>query len=739
MTTYIAVADSPRLGGSLFAMASAAKPAAPVGKRAKVGVKTPCGDLLLDLDLDQPLFTIVEYVCQEVGITEPDLYAIKYDGSEVYIFDANRQDIRNGDMLQLVRMPMNRNEVIEKLSSGTPDEKAEALQALLILAADPDSAVKFIAREGHKSIVSWIEVGVYKGNLLCRAIQCLQGLIDQSLVTWDIFSNKCLSRILKETNSANGTEWNNVEVFLSALECVVTSNPAAYETVFMGMPWERYAVLMQEGSVVVMRNCIMLLNALFAQGSPGNRDALKNAISNWKIKSVVWTRLKNYGQVDSELAHALHVFQAQMLGLYERLRNARVDTADLALNGKVDILLKLAQSGLKSDDARYKQLDFKRRLSVHHTAMGLEDVRVPLKDFAKPAGRLAIENLLYFADKYNLSFTTAIQENLFSSSEHMCPLVESSILLTELLCRVFRVGEPAGDEKTFLLMYFSHECFFEEVFSVCMLLVFKTWREMKASKTSIRKVFGIVNQQIVRALKLNPHCLDINSFRTTLSSLPYSEIVKQLQRENDERKASERQSRAVNQLRDSFRAEIISLVNENRINVLCNGSRFQKYGAKGNRIKDGYVFVKLSHNLKALHYGDCNATCDDVDIEELPESIAVSDIEMINTGASCPHARKAARQIVDLAFSIVICNDGQPLNLVAPNAKVLNRWLDGLNVLMGNAANSIEARGDMGILLDMEVRLRLLETEGIHIPETPPPIPPPPSNFDFSSRFFGSL
>ncbi|KAH7936628.1 hypothetical protein HPB49_001703 [Dermacentor silvarum] len=112
---------------------------------------------------------------------------------------------------------------------------------------------------------------------------------------------------------------------------------------------------------------------------------------------------------------------------------------------------------------------------------------------------------------------------------------------------------------------------------------------------------------------------------------------------------------------------------------------------------------------------------------------------MINTGTSCPQARKATRQIVDLAFSIVVCGDGQPLNLVAPNAKVLNRWLDGLDVLLGNTASSIEARGDMGILLDMEVRLRLLETEGIHIPETPPPVPPPPSNFDFSSRFFGSL
>ncbi|KAL3220093.1 hypothetical protein MRX96_005490 [Rhipicephalus microplus] len=210
-------------------------------------------------------------------------------------------------------------------------------------------------------------------------------------------------------------------------------------------------------------------------------------------------------------------------------------------------------------------------------------------------------------------------------------------------------------------MYFSHECFFEEVFSVCMLLVFKTWREMKASQDEHPQ--GLRHCEpadCAGAQAQSPHCLDINSFRTTLSSLPYSEIVKQLQRENDERKASERQSRAVNQLRDSFRAEIISLVNENRINVLCKGSRFQKYGAKGNRIKDGYVFVKLSHNLKALHYGDCNATCDDVDI------------------------RRAAREY---------------------------RGVGHRNDQHGASTS----------------------------PRRPLQYPPPPSNFDFSSRFFGSL
>ncbi|KAK8760026.1 hypothetical protein V5799_028706 [Amblyomma americanum] len=709
------------------------------GKRVKVGVKTPRGDQLLDLDLGLPLATIIDDVCRRACIGNPEYYAVKYDGSEVYVFDANKSDIRNGDMLQLVQMPMNRNEVAEKLSSGTPEEKEDALRTLLILVSDPDSAIKFIANDGHKSILNCIESGFCKRWVLRYALQCLQGFIDHGLISWDVLSNKSLSRILKETNCSSGTSWNCVKVFLRVLAAVVTSNASAYETVFMGMPWERYALLMQDGSVEVMRNCIMLLNALFAQGNSSHRDALKNAISNWKIKSVVWMRLTNYGQVDADLARALHVFQAQLLGLYERLWKASVDPEDLALNGKIDFLLKLGEAGFTSDDTRYKTLSTRRRLSNCYRAMGIECVESPLRDFAKPGGRLAIENLLYFAEKYNLSFTTAIHENLFSSPEHMCPLVESSIMLTRLLCHVFGIGQPAGDDGTFLLMYFSHESFFEEVFSVCMLLVFKTWREMKASVAFVNKVFAVVYVQITRALKLNPHCSDINAFRTTLSSLPYSEILKLQQRENDERKAFERQSRAVSQLRDSLRADIVALVNENRLNVLRRGARFQKCGAKGNRVKDCYVFVKLSPNLKTFHYGDCSALCEDVDIEELSETIQVSDIETINTGTSCPQARKAPRAVVDLAFSIVVCDDGQPLNLVATSTKVFNRWLDGLAVLMGNTASSIDARGDMGILLDMEVRLRLLETEGIPIPETPPPIPPPPSNFDFASKYLGGM
>ena len=46
------------------------------------------------------------------------------------------------------------------------------------------------------------------------------------------------------------------------------------------------------------------------------------------------------------------------------------------------------------------------------------------------------------------------------------------------------------------------------------------------------------------------------------------------------------------------------------------------------------------------------------------------------------------------------------------------------------------AEEDLDTLLHMEIKLRLLEIEGIpEIPQEAPPIPPLPDNFDFSTLF----
>lgn len=44
------------------------------------------------------------------------------------------------------------------------------------------------------------------------------------------------------------------------------------------------------------------------------------------------------------------------------------------------------------------------------------------------------------------------------------------------------------------------------------------------------------------------------------------------------------------------------------------------------------------------------------------------------------------------------------------------------------------AKTDLEVLLHMEIKLRLLDIEGVpEIPQEPPEIPPLPQNFDFSA------
>lgn len=49
---------------------------------------------------------------------------------------------------------------------------------------------------------------------------------------------------------------------------------------------------------------------------------------------------------------------------------------------------------------------------------------------------------------------------------------------------------------------------------------------------------------------------------------------------------------------------------------------------------------------------------------------------------------------------------------------------------------SEDMKHDLETLLSMEVKLRLLDTEGIRIPDAPPPIPKEPPNYDFVFKNF---
>lgn len=51
--------------------------------------------------------------------------------------------------------------------------------------------------------------------------------------------------------------------------------------------------------------------------------------------------------------------------------------------------------------------------------------------------------------------------------------------------------------------------------------------------------------------------------------------------------------------------------------------------------------------------------------------------------------------------------------------------------LLGNKMISEETENDLQMLLSIEIKLRLLDAEGIDIPQEPPPVPDDPPNYDF--------
>lgn len=63
-------------------------------------------------------------------------------------------------------------------------------------------------------------------------------------------------------------------------------------------------------------------------------------------------------------------------------------------------------------------------------------------------------------------------------------------------------------------------------------------------------------------------------------------------------------------------------------------------------------------------------------------------------------------------------------------------WTDGIRALLGERMTSKEAQQDLEMLLHVEMKLRLLDTEGVQIPEKPPPVPVDPANYDFITPVF---
>uniref|UniRef100_A0A8C4KLV8 Engulfment and cell motility 1 n=1 Tax=Dromaius novaehollandiae TaxID=8790 RepID=A0A8C4KLV8_DRONO len=631
----------------------------------------------------------------------------------------------------------NAQQLHERIQSSSMDAKLEALKDLANYSRDVTFAQEFINLDGISLLTQMVESGTDFGDMLSFTLTAFVELMDHGIVSWDTFSVAFIKKIASYVNKF-ASDISILQRSLAILESMVLNSHDLYQKVAQEITIGQLIPHLQGTDQEIQTYTIAVINALFLKAPDDKRQVscweMANILAQKQLRLIILTHvIRAQRAINNEMAHQLYVLQVLTFNLLEDRMMTKMDPQDQAQR---DIIFELRRIAFDAEsEPNNSSGSIEKRKSMYtrdYKKLGFINHVNPAMDFTQtPPGMLALDNMLYFAKHHQDAYIRIVLENSSREDKHECPFGRSSIELTKMLCEILKVGElPSETCNDFHPMFFTHDRSFEEFFCICIQLLNKTWKEMRATSEDFNKVMQVVKEQIMRALTTKPSSLD--QFKSKLQNLSYTEILKirQSERMNQE----DFQSRPILELKEKIQPEILELIKQQRLNRLVEGTCFRKLNSR--RRQDKFWYCRLSPNHKVLHYGDLEESPQgEVPHDSLQDKLPVADIKAVVTGKDCPHmkekgALKQNKEVLELAFSILYDSSGQ-LNFIAPDKHEYCVWTDGLNALLGKDMLSDLTRNDLDTLLSMEIKLRLLDLENIQIPDAPPPIPKEPSNYDF--------
>uniref|UniRef100_A0A9J7YLZ1 Engulfment and cell motility 2 n=1 Tax=Cyprinus carpio carpio TaxID=630221 RepID=A0A9J7YLZ1_CYPCA len=690
----------------------------PASDIVKVAIEWPGANAqLIEIDQKKPLASIVREVCDGF-LTVMRSSSSLIDLCVSVCVLQNRGDIKNGSILRLAISPMRAaRQLLERIQSHGIDARLEALKELAKLSADPSFATEFINMEGLATLARLVESGTqYEsyiplfGEMLAFTLTAFLELMDHGIISWDLISVSFIKQIAAYVNQPM-VDVSILQRSLAILESMVLNSHSLYQRVAQETTVTQLITHLQVSNQEIQTYAIALINALFLKTPEDRRQHI----------------IRVNRPVKAEMAHQLYVLQVLTFNLLEERMMTKMDPNDQTQRDIIFELRRIAFDGDSDPSGTEKR---KAIYIKDYKMLGFTNPVNPAIDFTQtPPGMLALDNMLYLAKVHQDTYIRIVLENCSREDKHECPFGRSAIELTRMLCDILQVGElPNEGCNDFHPMFFTHERAWEEFFCVCIQLLNKTWKEMRATAEDFNKVMTVVREQITRALAMKPPSLE--QLRVKLRSLSYSEVLRLRQ--------SERMSQDDFHWSQRIQPEILELIKQQRLSRLCEGSCFRKLGNR--RRQEKFWFCRLSLNHKVLHYGDLDESPQgEVPFELLTDTIPVSDIKAVLTGKDCPHmkeksALKQNKEVLELAFSILYDPD-EALNFVATNKYEYCIWTDGVSALLGKELGSDLTRSDLDTLMSMEMKLRLLDLENIAIPEAPPPVPKEPSTYNFTYNY----
>jgi len=661
-------------------------------------------------------------------------YALKnLDTKEcLYITEANRSKMKDGNMLRLVIAPQKvATDIIKSLKSDQGNTKRDlAIQELIKESSDPTFADIFIEKNGLNFLVSQVEsrkLPQKDVGFMLKAVLELSYHYPHDLSS--VLTDGFIRYVCQQTDNKSNSSQITLQCALGILELALVNSDHLYTIISDVIVVGTVMTHIQNTEMEVQVSTMALINSLFMK-APSNRAKLSgrrqisDAMTQKQFRNLIMNNvIRGSNRVSDEMAHQLYVLQVLLLNLLADGKEIKQAEASKDLED----FCSLAAEPLNQDHKKGRALT-----AVERDKLGFTNLADPIQDF-KPSGHLGLSFMLYFARTQQDNFNKLVLENNSRETKHNCPFVKSAIYVTNAICDVLRIGE-APDEagQRFFPLLFAHDHAVEELFCICIILFNKTWKEMNAIREDFDKVLGVVCDQIKWSLKLNPQNMD--TFRQKLPG--YNAILKKREQQLVDQDDIYLKAKPVIELRDRLLPSITHLIRQQRLNYLKHGSVFHKLSSK-RRDKTSW-FCRLSADGKYLQYGDIEDNIEPSQTTVLPNTLAVANIKEMVTGKNNQHlknARSNQKAPHHLIFSLSYDPD-EVLHFVAPTELVWDMWTDGINTLMGRTFNSRQSQLDVDRITNLEVKLQLLELENIPIPDSPPQLPPLPSDYDFALAAF---
>lgn len=702
--------------------------------RVKVAIEHDVQPLLMDFEHSLPLTTILRDVASRWNIDKPESFSFKYAESKKdskgkfgYITEDNRHDLTNGDILRIAPSPAcQAKDTYVKVTSVDPQLRNSGIEELVTLSRDSTFAVEFISMNGGNGIHSLLSMtdkiqltpGTNKSSL-SNILGAFQELMEHGIVSWDTVGENFVRKVIKFLECSRDKECFHPAIVyrcMGVLESIVLNSSLYYQIVVRDvLPADLIEYITKESSEVTDYT-LVLINALLSKAD--DQAALLQQLNMNNFSRVIHDNIlqRARGEVDRDIAHQLSIYQSFILNQVE----GRMKTSFRDRDPQMEDLLKQLPYRAFSDEYRTRG----PISDQHWKQLGFSQAN-PREDFREsPPGVLALDCMEYLARNRHDIYTRL----LFAQMDNPCPFAKTSVALTKVLCSIFRIGEQPADigyVTEFIPFLILNEDPFKEIFCVTLQLLFKTWREMRAGILDLEKVTAVVTKQITMVMQSQDTSTLTSSeiLRNRLFELSYKKITESEEHSQllDE---SVLKSRPVQDLKVKITPEIYELVKRERLNHLVQGAAFPKIGGKR---RDQLFYCRLSLNHKIVQFGD-TAGQTTPPLESLDSKIQVSEMRLV-VGNECPHAERL-RKGTNLLFSLFY-NGNEHLDFCASTETVYNIWVDGFSVLLDKRMPSKAAEEDMETLLNMDLKLRLLDLENITIPNQPPSKPVDPPSFDF--------